>query len=179
MATQKLAASGIECPGFDARLLLAGAMNVEMAQLISMGSENISAEVSTRVSNMIAERTAGKPVHRILGYREFFGRRFNLGPHSLEPRPETELLVERILEDFKRADEVSFLEIGVGSGAIIVSLLCEMPHSHGCGVDISRDALKDAASNSRLYNVLEYATFVQSDCFDGISGKFDFIVSNP
>lgn len=178
-AVEKLNNAGIKNPGFDARLLLASAMNVEMAQLISMASDRLDSQILEQFSKMISQRIAGKPVHRILGYREFFGRRFNIGLHCLEPRPETELLVERVLDDFKNVENVSFGEIGVGSGAIIVTLLCELPQARGLGTDISPEALKDAAENAALHTVEKRAEFVVADCFAGVSAMFDFIVSNP
>ncbi len=176
---KRLRDAGIENPGLDVRFLLGDVLQLQPAQLISADRQEMAPEKCEAFEAMIDLRLAGKPVHRILGHREFYGRRIDFGDGCLEPRPETELLVERVLQDVDKAHRVSFLEIGTGSGAIIVTLLAELANACGVGTDIEPLALAQTLKNARRHLVEERIELVEADCFPATHGKFNFIVSNP
>ncbi len=176
----KLAAGGIETPDIDARKLLEAMAKISHARLISNHASVIPNETLERFEAVLARRLAGEPVHRIIGYREFFGRKFNLSKETLEPRPDTELLVEAVLGRFTdTGDAVRILDIGTGTGVIAVTLLAELQKAVATAVDISDDALETARKNANLHGVEGRLDCVQSDLFEKLTGKFDVIVSNP
>ena len=175
--------AGIANPQFDARVLLAGCLGLEMAALLGAAGTVIGEPGLSTYLAALKERCSGKPVHRILGYREFYGRKFSFGKDCLEPRPETELLVSRILQDCDKGESVQFTEIGVGSGVIAVTLLAELPLAQAIATDIAAGALKAAQQNAVVFNVSDRLKLFETDCLDGIDRRqgigFDFIVSNP
>lgn len=175
--TKHLRAGGIETAAFDARILVEAVTGLSRAQLISRSDLEISKEVRAQITNYVAQRISGKPVFRILGQREFFGRDFKVFDNVLDPRPETELLVELIVEQTSNVKR--FAEIGVGSGAISVSLLCEIPNASALATDMSDEALIAARHNAKTHGVKNRLTLAKADCLSGVQGKFDFIVSNP
>ncbi|KAG1702839.1 Peptide chain release factor 1 [Nymphon striatum] len=132
-------------------------------------------KLGSRFWGFVDRRLKHEPVHRILGYRDFFGRKFLISDETLIPRPDTEILVQTVL-DLKPA---SVLEIGTGSGAIAVSLAAEQLTVKIVATDISNDALETAARNALVHNVENRIEFVDADLFDGLEGVFDLIVSNP
>lgn len=171
--------AGIGNPALDARFLLAGCMKIEMATLVSESDQSISSDTYQAFLEMIDDRLSGKPVHRILGYREFYGRCFQFGTDCLEPRPETELLVERVLEDCKPTTPVFFGEIGVGSGVISCSLLAELAEAKAIATDLAQGAINASRKNAEILDVGDRLQLFKTDCFKGIDERFDFIVSNP
>lgn len=174
----QLQKAGVETAGLDARILLAHCAGIPYFALISCAKDNVSDEVQQAFQKLIDLRIAGKPVYRIIGKREFFGRDFIVADNVLDPRPETELLVERVLQDFAGKD-AHFAEIGVGSGVISISLLLEQPQFTAIGTDISEDAINATKSNLALHEIARRFELKLADCLDGINGPFDFIVSNP
>lgn len=123
----------------------------------------------------VAERAQRKPLSQVLGYRDFYKHRFVVTGDVLDPRPDTETLIEVALQgDFRRV-----LDLGTGSGCILLSLLADRPKATGMGTDISAAALDVAAQNASLLKVSRQAEFMQSDWFAQITGTFDLIVSNP
>ncbi len=124
-------------------------------------------------------RLAGEPLSRIYGVREFWGREFRLSPHTLDPRPETEQLIELALKRFNGASPARILDLGTGTGCILISLLAEFPDSIGLGVDLSPGALDTARQNAVFHGVEDRAEFRESNWFSNVDGEFDLIVSNP
>jgi len=138
-------------------------------------NDPITHEALRRLDQAVADRRARMPVSHILGYREFWGRRFNVSPDVLDPRPETETLIEAALRNpFHRV-----LDLGTGSGCILLSLLAEDPAASGLGVDLSAAALNVATRNGDALGLGKQATFMQSDWFETVEGQFDLIVVNP
>lgn len=177
-AGSQLQSADVETAGLDARILLAHAAGMQYYALISCAKDAVSEAVQQKYQQLIAQRIAGKPVYRIIGLREFFGREFIVADNVLDPRPETELLVERILQDFAGKD-AHFAEIGVGSGVISISLLLEQSQFTAIGSDISQDAINATNANLDAYDIEKRFELKLADCLEGIKGPFDFIVSNP
>ena len=174
-AARRLHEAGIESPNRDARRLLAHVLDTDTPGLTIRAHDDIAADDLARFQDLIREREARRPVSHLLGYRDFWTSRFRVTPDVLDPRPETEVLVARALElPFKRV-----LDLGTGSGAILISLLLERPEARGVGTDISPEAVLVAGENAKALGVADRITLPLSDWFDDIGGRFDLIVSNP
>jgi release factor glutamine methyltransferase len=174
-AASRLRAAGVPDPARDARLLLAHAASVDAARVTLIAPEEIAPEIAERFETLVALRAVRVPVSQLVGARAFYGRDFKISREVLDPRPETETLVELALsEPFERV-----LDLGVGSGAILVTLLAERPDATGLGVDISETACLQASANAVLHGVQERAEISQSDWFDTVEGRFDLIAANP
>ena len=174
-ATARLRAAGVDDPARDARVLLAHAARIEAARVTLIAPEELSHEVAERYDQLISLRAIRVPVSHLIGERDFYGRRFKVSAHVLDPRPETETLIEAALsEPFERV-----LDLGVGSGCILVTLLAEQQGALGLGVDLSEAACLQASANAVLHRVEARADIRQSDWFSAVKGQFDLIVSNP
>lgn len=179
-AQHRLAEAGIDDPRLDARILLQHCLGVDHAELISTQKRALSDEELARYEAKIDRRARREPVSRILGCRPFFGRWFEVNRDVLDPRPETELLVEAILADYPAAaGAIRFADIGTGSGAIAISLLAERENWTGVGTDISSKALEIAARNAAALGVDKRFRPFECDLTGGLEAPFDFIVSNP
>jgi release factor glutamine methyltransferase len=134
-----------------------------------------------RLEGFSARRLAGVPVWRILGEREFWGLPFSLSPATLEPRPDSETLVEAALTALagRREEELSLLDLGTGTGCLLLALISELPKARGLGIDLSGEACTTAAGNAARNGLGGRATFRQGDWTQGLAGRFDLIVSNP
>ncbi len=174
-AVPRLRAAGVEDPARDARWLLAGALGVGPERLAVAGPDPLPPAAAGRFEDFLAARSARQPVAQILGRRAFFTRSFRVTSDVVDPRPETELLVELALaEPFG-----SVLDLGTGSGCLLVTLLAERPDATGTGTDLSEAALAVARGNAEAVGVAGRAAFLRADWFAGIRGRFDLIVSNP
>ena len=180
---QTLREAGIETPELDARVLLCHAAGLNHETYIARAREALPADAAPRFKDAIARRLAREPVARITGAREFYGRSFVLGKDTLDPRPDTETLIEAALDIVREQGwlekPLKLLDLGTGTGCILVTLLAELPYAIGLGTDLSAGALAIAAANARAQRVGSRATFAAADWLDGISGKFDLILSNP
>lgn len=167
----------------DARILIAGLLDYSPTEMISKSAQILPQEAVGRVRLAIKRRIAGEPVHRILGFREFYGLKLRLSKETLEPRPDTEILIEQVLPYLRtiiaRKGHARVLDLGTGTGAICLSLLQECPQAEAFGADISRDALSTAMLNARDNGLEGRFRAVESDWFSAIEGRFDVIVSNP
>ena len=171
---------GIENPVREARISLCAASGVSPEALIIDPREPLGSAAS-KVKEVAARRAAGEPLSRILGEREFWGLSFAITRHVLDPRPETETIVDAalsILND-RRHDPLRILDLGVGSGALLCALLTEFGAARGVGVDISADAANVAQSNLQVYGLSPRAEIRAGDWTIGLIGQFDLIVSNP
>ena len=174
-AIARLRAAGVAEPARDARRLLAHAARIEASRVTLIAPEELADEVAQNYDRLLSAREARVPVSHLVGEREFYGRRFLVNAQVLDPRPETELLIECALaEPFEQV-----LDLGTGSGCILVTLLAEETAARGIGVDVSPEALLVAAANAVQNRVQARADFRQSDWFDRVSGSFDLIVANP
>ncbi len=186
-ARAALSVPGIDDPALDARILLMEATGCDATALARDPQAPIDAPAAARLDGWIARRVAGEPVWRILGYREFWGLRFALTPDTLEPRPDTEALVALALRQMAPgAHARRFLDLGTGSGCILLALLSECRGAFGIGSDRAHAALVAARANACALGLADRAAFVQADWAapfapaapDG-GGGFDLIVSNP
>lgn len=174
-ATTTLEQAGVPGAERDATRLLAQALGLETASLRAHISDPIDAEAQSAFRDMVAQRATRKPVAQILGYRDFWEHRFKVTPDVLDPRPDTETLVERALsEPFSNV-----LDLGTGSGCILTSLVAARPEATGLGTDVSEKALAVANQNAHDIGVAGRVRFSVSDWFDAVEGRFDLIVSNP
>lgn len=176
IAAERLAEAGVSDAMRDARLLLRWVLDVRPEDLHEALREEGTAEEHTAFEAAIAQRAGRVPLSHITGTRLFWGRRFRVNNHVLDPRPETETLVA---EAQHRGPFRNVLDLGTGSGCLLVTLLAEWPDAQGIGVDISPDALKVARVNAENNGVAGRAQFVESNWVDGVSDRFDLIVSNP
>ena len=177
---RQLAAAGICDAALDARLLLAHAAGFDAARLISAESDTVGDELLRRYRELIRRRGRYEPVSRIVGERQFLGLGFRLNEATLDPRPETELLVERAIADFAHVKSpLRFADVGTGSGAIAVALLVHLQNSAAVGIDLDRRALAMAWANAMRHGVAKRFLAVQGDSLTAVSGDLDFIVTNP
>ncbi len=174
-ATRQLAEAGIEQAAGDARALLAHVLGVERGRLTLVLPDPVSEEQKQAFDQAVAARITRQPVAQITGKRLFFGRNFKVTGDVLDPRPETEVLVVAALE----APFETVLDLGVGSGCILVSLLSERPRAVGLGVDLSPAALAVARDNAQSLGVVDRVSLHEGSWFAPVSGRFDLIVSNP
>ena len=174
-AVVQLQAAGIEGATRDARVLLAHALGIGADRLTLHLQDPLSADQLADFQAAIAARLARQPVAQIIGRRLFWGLSFQVTPDTLDPRPETETLVaEALTRPF-----VKVLDLGTGTGCILLSCLKGMPMAQGVGVDASPAALLVAEANARDLGLDARARFLRSDWFSAVPGAFDLIVSNP
>lgn len=182
-AAQVLRDGGIDTAALDARALLKTATGMSLEALIVNGREPLSPPWEQRFDGYVARRLAGEPVSRIRGTREFYGRDFKIDAHTLDPRPDTETLITAVLDLAAghgfRGRPLRILDLGTGSGCILVTLLAELPDATGIGTDINPGALALARQNAADLGVADRAQFIAADWFDGLTGRHDIIVSNP
>lgn len=174
-AAARLRAAGVPDPARDARILLAHAARVDAARITLIAPEALAVDIEERFEQLVALRAIRVPVSHLIGERAFYGRRFKVSGDVLDPRPETETLIEAALaEPFARV-----LDLGVGSGCILVTLLAERPDATGVGVDLSEAACLQSSANAVLHNVQDRTEILQSDWFANVANRFDLIVANP
>jgi release factor glutamine methyltransferase len=177
-ATDRLRSAGVEDAARNARLLLADALGTDVAGLIARERDAPDARLLATLETMLERRCAGEPVSRIRGWKEFYGRRFIVTPDVLDPRPETELLVEMALAACPSNGRV--LDLGVGSGCVLLSILAERADIFGMGVDVSTQALDVADRNMRELGLANRARLQSGDWSSaGRNGTWDVVVSNP
>lgn len=167
----------------DARILLAHALGVEATGLALHDDEPVDAATEARSIALIERRIAGEPVARIVGRREFWGLEFEIGPDTLVPRPDTETVVEAALAFVDRAgrrsEALELLDIGTGSGAILLALLSELPAASGTAIDRVSGALAIARQNALHLDLEKQVCFVVSDWATAVGGGFDLVLANP
>jgi release factor glutamine methyltransferase len=180
-----LAAAGIDNVRFEARLLLAKAAGLPVEALIGRGRDPVAAAIVDALRSLSVRRLQHEPMAYILGEREFWGLPFKVTPEVLVPRPDSETIIEAglaLLPDRERCWRL--LDLGLGSGCLLLTLLKELPNAGGVGLEISHGALEVARDNAAALDVAARATLVQGDWRqpgweDRLGGPFDLVVSNP
>jgi release factor glutamine methyltransferase len=180
-AQKRLKTAGVDSPSIDARLLLEAAAGVARLEVIGDPYRPLTAEQAERFDSYVERRSRREPVARILGRKGFWKLLLQVTPEVLTPRPETERVVDIALEAFpEERASFSMLDLGVGSGAILLSVLAERPAAKGLGVDISEAALATARDNAASLGLAERATFLRTDWTQGLPDEaFDLVTSNP
>lgn len=177
-----LAKRGADTPRLDAELLLADALHLQRIGLFLDPDRPLSVEELGAYKSRLKRRAAREPVAYIVGHKDFWKNTFVVDRHVLIPRPETETLLEIVLKKYgERSNTWHFLDIGCGSGVVMISLLLEFPNATGVGVDVSDEALRVSSLNAERLRVAERVRWLHSDLLVGLesSERFDVIVSNP
>lgn len=182
-ARARFAAEGLPDSAIEARLLVGGVLHLSSTELFTGGEKVLMQGDIDRLEDAIGRRLKREPVHRILGSREFHGMDLLISRETLEPRPDTEVLVDSILPYVHATTSLRgsarILDLGTGTGAILLALLKESPASSGLASDISLEALSTASDNAARLGLQSRFEAVHSHWFDRIPGRFDIIVSNP
>jgi release factor glutamine methyltransferase len=178
-----LRSAGLETADLDARILAATLAGVEPHQLVTAGETPLTQTIHDRLHKALQDRLDGMPVHRILGAREFYGLKLGLSPATLEPRPDTETLIEAVLPLVRKAvaarGACSIADLGIGTGAIGLALVAECPDARCLGVDISAEAVATALENAKALGLDGRYSAITGDWLAGVETRFDMIVSNP
>ena len=177
-ASKKLKNSNISSHVLDSQIILADIMGLEREFLIISDNINISEDIREKYNTAINRRINNEPIAYITGKKEFWSQDFFTNKSTLIPRPETELLIYKIIDIFKNK-RINILDIGTGTGCILLSLVKELSNSRGIGIDISSEAIKIAKANSKNLNLVNKAKFKNFEIDNYTLGKYDLIVSNP
>lgn len=180
-AVEALRAAGVSDPQRDARLLMRWALELSAEDYAAAADAPLRESAARRLADGVAARAARRPLSHITGRRSFFGREFRIGPGALDPRPESETLVAAALThlDRLRAPSPRVLDLGVGSGCLLLSVLAERTAARGLGVDASDAALALAAENARALDLDARAQLARGDWLQGIDARFEAILCNP
>ncbi len=179
-AVKKLQAAKIESASLDVRLLLQHVLKIKSATHLLDETHKLSSAQEQQFQMLIEERICRKPMAHILGKREFWSLEFTVTEDTLDPRPDSETLIEAVLEQrFSRAAPLRILDMGTGTGCLILTLLTEFPNATGVAVDASEAALSVASQNAEALSLKNRVEFVKSDWNSAISGVFDIVISNP
>lgn len=216
-AQKRLAAVGVDNPALDARLLIAAALEMDRVQLLTQNDRALTDEEEKKIETLITRRESREPVARILGLREFWGLPFGLNEATLEPRPDSETLVEAALGFFAQAGSSSplageeaktrtcaskrlvfagegsfpsedlllpkpprrLLDLGTGTGCLLLSLLHEWPEATGLGIDLAPRATEQARENAGRLGLDSRAAFQTGNWLESLTEPFDLIISNP
>jgi release factor glutamine methyltransferase len=179
-AAERLRAAGVESPRREARLLLAHVLGLRPEEIVLGRFSPQGTEFRGRFEAALARRAAREPLAYITGRREFWSLDFEVGPGVLVPRPESEIMVEEALKRFPATDApLRVVDLGTGSGCLLLAFLSERPKAEGFGVDISEEALAVAKRNAANLGLDNRARFLRSDWMDALSGTWDVIFINP
>ena len=163
----------------ESELILSNILKTTREKLIIYPRKNINKILENKFKSNIKERKLKKPIAYILGYKEFWRQKFITDTHVLIPRPDTELIIEKVLKNFKKNDNKNVLDIGTGSGCIILSILLERKKFRGIGIDTSKQAINIAKINAKMQQFGNRIRFINTDIDNFFSNKYDLIVSNP
>lgn len=179
-AQEILKAAGVDSPAIDARLLLEAAADVTRLDLLNDPYRALDAAQIERFDAMIARRLKREPVSKILGRKGFWKIMLNVTPDVLSPRPDTEVVVDIVLQSFPEDMPFQMLDMGVGSGAILLSILAERPAARGLGTDVSAEAIAVARENAANLDLDGRTALLRTAWADGLAdNEFDLVVSNP
>lgn len=181
---QQLGDSGIETPDLDARAFISHYTGLEQADFIMLREQILDSKVIENINADVEKRLKGEPVSRILGVREFWGLDFKVTPDVLDPRPDTETLIEAALKWVRLQEldkkSIRIIDLGTGTGCILIALLSELPLATALAIDVSEEALAVARYNAEQNGVFERLEIRQGNWTEGLDGEnFDLIVSNP
>ena len=174
---------GLEAPALDARIIIGYALGLDHTALAAQSSRVLTPDDAGAIAELSARRLAREPVARIVGRKEFWGLPFKVNADTLVPRPETETVVEAVLAaldcDRRKSSAPHIVDLGTGSGALLLALLSELPRACGIGTDISFAALRCARDNADIFELSARVSFAVCDYGSALAGPADVIVSNP
>jgi release factor glutamine methyltransferase len=182
--TAMLAGSGIDGAGGDVRRLIAAVLDVPAASVLSQPERVLTEAELAVLCRYVARRAGREPVSRILGQRDFYGRTFAVSPATLDPRPDSETLIEAALEaareeGWEGREGLRILDVGTGSGCLLLTLLCELEGASGTGTDIGEAALTVGRYNAERLGVSQRASWLMADGLETVPGNFHLLISNP
>jgi len=178
--SRELKKNKIEASNLESQILLSFMLGVSKEYLIINSNLKLDDEKISKYRKLIKRRSEGESISNITGKREFYGRQFSVSGNVLDPRPETELIINIIKEIYAKDTSCSVVDLGTGSACLISTLLLEFPNFKGIGTDISEDAINIAQKNAREYLINDRVSFIVSDWLDAIDfNKFDILISNP
>jgi release factor glutamine methyltransferase len=176
---QRLEAAGVDTPVLDARLLLEAGAGVSRLEIVTDPRRLVSVQQVEAVDALARRRESREPVSHILGRKHFWTLELEVSPAVLTPRPDTEFVVEAALQVLPRDEPRRVLDLGVGSGAILLAILHERPYATGVGVDVSGAALDIARANVEALGLADRTALHEGNWAEGLDGGFDLVVSNP
>ena len=175
----ELKTNNIRTPLLDSEILMSKAIKREREYIILNLEKEVNKNAYNDFKKLVRERCKGKPIAYLVGKKAFWKHEFEINQNVLIPRPDTELIVEEVLKIFKFKDKINFLDIGVGSGCILLSILNEKKNFFGTGLDISKESLKICEINADKLGVKNRVKLFKSDIDNFINHKYDLIISNP
>ena len=180
--SDRLQSAGIDTHRVDARNLMSIATGIPANHFLIQSDQSLTDDELQALESFVQRRLLGEPVSRIRGSREFWGLSFQLSPDTLDPRPDSETIVSTVLAHCAQQDiskAYSILDLGTGTGCLLLSLLSELQNAVGVGVDISENAVRTAQSNARRLELSDRSTFVVGDWASSLKNPFDIVVCNP
>ena len=178
-ASSVLKKNHIKSAFLDCEILMSKALNKDRKFIIMNPNEKINDYEYRKFKKLISSRSNNKPIAYIIGKKSFWKYNFNVSEKVLIPRPDTEILIEQVLKIFKKKESINFLEIGIGSGCIILSILKEKKSFLGRGIDVCKESLKVCKDNANRLNLFNRLKLFKSDIDNFHLGKYDLIISNP
>ena len=178
-ANKTLSSSSSKSPKLDSEILLSEAINKNRQYLILNSNEELIKENIKSFDDLLKRRKRGEPIAYLVKKKEFWKQNFYINKNVLIPRPDTELLVEETLKLFNVNSKLNILDIGTGSGCILLSILKERRNFFGTGIDISKKAINVARFNAKMHQLSNRVKFYNSDVDKFLIGKYDLIISNP
>ena len=179
-AAIRLKKVGVKTSLLDSRLLLQEVLKITYEELLVSAKRLITEEENTKYEEYLGRRLLREPISKILQRKDFWKYTFKTTEATLDPRPESETIIEAILAEYKDKNrELKILDLGTGTGCLVLTLLKEYPNAKGVGVDVSMEALKVAGENATTLEAADRVNFIKGNWISGIEDKFDIIVSNP
>jgi len=173
----RLCGAGIETPELEARLILEKRAGVSWGDIIAQPDSAVAP--IDLIEKDVQARIGGMPLSRLYGVREFWGLDFMLSPDTLDPRPDSETLIEAVINTYNDSPPRRILDLGTGTGCLLLSLLHEFPETTGVGIDLSDGAVQTATKNAAALGLEKRATFRQENWCEGLDESFDLVISNP
>jgi len=172
--------AGVDTPELDARILMGASLGMTREHMLIHATARLNPAQVGRVLGFIKRRLDREPVSRILGRREFWSLDFHLSPATLDPRPDSETLIDEALAGIAdRKAPLAVLDLGTGTGCLLLAVLSELPNAAGIGIDRSEEAVATATANARRLGLGQRARFAVGDWGSGLTEHFDLVVSNP
>ena len=169
----------ISNPQLDSEILLSNSIKKDKKHIILNPKEILNSEQTETFKNLIERRKKGEPVAYLINKKDFWKDEFFVNKDVLIPRPDTELIIEQVLKIYSKNSQLQILDIGTGSGCILLSILKERPNFYGTGIDISKKSIKVSKLNAKQLNLTNRVKFFDSSIDNFKIGKYDLIVSNP